>query len=163
MNAGKTLFALFMDFVPCKTFGRIIDHHRGDAGARTLSCTELFRIMAFAQLTWRESLRDIEACLTANQPKLFLLHQQNKPPSSAVQPSLALATSLVLELLALLRKEIYAPLVLALWGWAAFRGHRPQASAALQIEIQFPDRGMTVTASHVRAAQQCRTGWITLG
>ena len=73
MNAGKTMFAQVMDFVPCKMFGRIVDRHRGDAGAHTLSCTELFRIMAFAQRTWRESLRDIQACLTANQPKLFFI------------------------------------------------------------------------------------------
>lgn len=62
---------------------------------------------------------------------LLLLHLQNKPPSSAVQPTLALVTSFVLALLALLSKEIYAPLVLALWGWAAFRKHRPQAIGLL--------------------------------
>jgi cytidylate kinase len=68
MNVGKTLFAQVMEFVPWKTFGRIIAQHRG---VRTLNCAELFRILAFAQLTWRESLRDIEACLAANQSKLF--------------------------------------------------------------------------------------------
>ena len=71
MNVGKTLFAQVMEFVPWKTFGRIVEQHKGDAGVRTLSCAELFRLMAFAQLTWRESLRDIEACLAANQTKLF--------------------------------------------------------------------------------------------
>ena len=60
MNVGKTLFAQVMEFVPWKTFGRIIERHKGDAGVRTLDCADLFRIMAFAQLTWRESLRDIE-------------------------------------------------------------------------------------------------------
>src|SRR6478672_9853846 len=67
MNVGKTLFAQVMEFVPWKTFGRIIERHKGDAGVRTLGCAELFRVMAFAQLTWRESLRDIESCLAANQ------------------------------------------------------------------------------------------------
>ena len=71
MNVGKTLFAQVMEFVPWKTFGRIIARHRGDAGVRTLGCAEVFRILAFAQLTWRESLRDIEVCLAANQVKLF--------------------------------------------------------------------------------------------
>ena len=71
MNVGKTLFAQVMEYVPWKTFGRIIDRHGGDAGVRTLGCADLFRVMAFAQLTWRESLRDIEVCLTANQAKLF--------------------------------------------------------------------------------------------
>jgi hypothetical protein len=69
MNAGKTLFSQVMEFVPWKSFGRIIDRRRGDAGARTLGSSDLFRIMAFAQLTWRESLRDIEACTT---PKLLI-------------------------------------------------------------------------------------------
>ena len=54
MNVGKTLFAQVMEFVPWKTFGRIVERHRGDAGVRTLSCADLFRVMAFAQLTWRE-------------------------------------------------------------------------------------------------------------
>lgn len=58
MNVGKTLFAQVMEYVPWKTFGRIIDRHGGDAGVRTLSCADLFRVMAFAQLTWRESLRN---------------------------------------------------------------------------------------------------------
>jgi hypothetical protein len=60
MNVGKTLFAQVMEYVPWKTFGRIIERHRGDAGVRTLDCADLFRLMAFSQLTWRESLRDIE-------------------------------------------------------------------------------------------------------
>lgn len=53
MNIGKTLFAQVMEYVPWKTFGRIIDRHGGDAGVRTLDCADLFRVMAFAQLTWR--------------------------------------------------------------------------------------------------------------
>ena len=59
MNVGKTLFAQVMEFVPWKTFARIIKRHKGDAGVRTLGCADLFRVMAFSQLTWRESLRDI--------------------------------------------------------------------------------------------------------
>jgi len=71
MNVGKTLFAQVMEYVPWKTFGRIIERHKGDAGVRTLGCADLFRVMTFAQLTWRESLRDIETCLAANRAKLF--------------------------------------------------------------------------------------------
>jgi len=56
-----------MEFVPWKSFGRIVARHQGDSGIRTLSCADLFRVLAFSQLTWRESLRDIEACLAANQ------------------------------------------------------------------------------------------------
>ena len=67
MNVGKTLFAQIMEFVPWKTFGRIIDCHRGDSGVRTLGGADLLRVMAFAQLTWRECVHDIEVCLTAYQ------------------------------------------------------------------------------------------------
>jgi hypothetical protein len=49
-------------------------------GVRTLGCADLFRIMAFSQLTWREQLRDIEACLEANQAKLFHMGLQGRPP-----------------------------------------------------------------------------------
>ena len=71
MNNGKTLFAQVMEFIPWKTFSRIVDRRSGDAGVRTLSCADIFRVMAFAQLTWRDSLRDIEVCLAANQAKLY--------------------------------------------------------------------------------------------
>lgn len=71
MNTGKTLFAQIMDFLPWKTFHRIVARHGGDKGVRTLTCAEQFRAMAFAQLTYRESLRDIEACLQAQAAKLY--------------------------------------------------------------------------------------------
>ena len=60
-----------MDFVPWTSFGRIVARYSGDARISTLPCTEHFRIMAYAQLTWRESLRDIEATLGANPSKLY--------------------------------------------------------------------------------------------
>jgi len=71
MNTGKTLFAQIMEFVPWTSFTRIVARHGGDSRVRSLSCTEQFRAMAFAQLTYRESLRDIETCLQANQTKLY--------------------------------------------------------------------------------------------
>ena len=71
MNVGKTLFAQVMDFLPWKTFHRIVDHYGGDHRTRSLSCAEQFRVMAFAQLTYRESLRDIEVCLGAQAGKLY--------------------------------------------------------------------------------------------
>ena len=73
MNEGKTLFAQLMEFVPWTSFTRIVQRHSGNAGVRTLSCAEQFRAMAFAQLTWRESLRDIEASLSANPTKLYAM------------------------------------------------------------------------------------------
>ena len=71
MYVGKPLFAQVMDFLPWKTFHRIVARHGGDHRVRTLSCAEHFRILAFAQLTYRESLRDIEACLSAQSAKLY--------------------------------------------------------------------------------------------
>jgi hypothetical protein len=88
MNVGKTLFAQVMEFVPWKTFGRIVDRCKGDAGVRTLTCADLFRVMAFAQLTWRESLRDIEACLAANQNKLFHMGMKAPPARSTLADAL---------------------------------------------------------------------------
>ena len=73
MNAGKTLFAQIMEFVPWTSVTRIVQRYHGNAGVRTLSCAEQFRAMAFAQLTWRESLRDIEASLSANKSKLYAM------------------------------------------------------------------------------------------
>ena len=73
MHIGKTLFAQLMEFVPWTSFARIVQRHAGDSGVRTLSCAEQFRAMAFAQLTWRESLRDIEATLSANAAKLYAM------------------------------------------------------------------------------------------
>jgi hypothetical protein len=71
MNTGRTLFAQIMDFVPWTSFKRLVMKYGGDVRVRTLRCTEQFRAMAFAQMTYRESLRDIEACLRAQPSKLY--------------------------------------------------------------------------------------------
>jgi hypothetical protein len=60
-----------MDCLPWSTFARLVAHHHGDQDVRTFPCTEQYRAMAFAQLTYRESLRDIEACLSAQPTKLW--------------------------------------------------------------------------------------------
>ena len=71
MFAGKTMFAQLMDFLPWTTFARLVARYGGDYQVKSLRCTEHFRVMAFAQLTYRESLRDIEACLSAQASKLY--------------------------------------------------------------------------------------------
>jgi hypothetical protein len=53
MNVGKPLFAQIMEFVPWTSFSRIVARYGGDSGVRRLSCSEQFRVMAFAQLNWR--------------------------------------------------------------------------------------------------------------
>jgi Domain of unknown function (DUF4372)/Transposase DDE domain len=71
MNTGKTLFAQLMDFLPWSTFDRIVARYDGNRAVRKLPCAAQYHIMAFAQLTYRESLRDIEACLSAQTAKLY--------------------------------------------------------------------------------------------
>ncbi len=71
MNAGKLLFAQLMDFLPWTSFARSVARYGGDYRVRSFSCAEQFRAMAFAQLAYRESLRDIEACLSAQPAKLY--------------------------------------------------------------------------------------------
>jgi hypothetical protein len=60
-----------MDFVPWTSFERIVAKYGGDVRSRSLRCSEQFRVMAFAQMTYRESLRDVEACLGAQPAKLY--------------------------------------------------------------------------------------------
>src|SRR5829696_9780371 len=73
MNSGKSIFAQLMDFLPSKAFRRCVKRYQGDYKRKTFSCWDQFLCMAFAQLTYRESLRDIEACLRAQQSKLYHL------------------------------------------------------------------------------------------
>jgi Domain of unknown function (DUF4372) len=54
MNVGKTLFAQIMEFISWTSFSRIVQRYSGDVGVRRLTCSEQFRVMAFAQLTWSE-------------------------------------------------------------------------------------------------------------
>ena len=169
MNIGKTLFAQVMEYVPWKTFGRIIDRHGGDAGVRTLDCADLFRVMAFAQLTWRESLRDIEVCLLANQAKLFHMGLSGAPARSTLSDALnlrdwriyhALAMRLIARARDLYIKEptgldldatVYAldsttiDLCLSLFDWAPFRSTK----AAVKMHTLLDLRGNIPTFIHI--------------
>jgi len=73
MNEGRTIFSQLISFLPDREFRRCVERYRGDSRLRGLSCWEQFLAMAFAQLTYRESLRDIEACLRALGPKRYHL------------------------------------------------------------------------------------------
>lgn len=169
MNVGKTLFAQVMEFVPWKSFGRIVARYRGDASVRTLSCTEVFRIMAFAQLTWRESLRDIEACLAANRAKLFHMGITAPPARSTLADALnlrdwriyhALAQRLIARAKALYAEQpsvleldasVYAldsttiDLCLNLFDWAPFR----TTKAAIKLHTLLDLRGAIPTFIHI--------------
>ena len=71
MNSGRTLFAQLMSWLPLPTFRRCVHRYDGDYKVQRFSCWDQFLIMAFAQLTYRESLRDIEACLRAMGSHLY--------------------------------------------------------------------------------------------
>ena len=71
MHIGNLVFSQLMEFAPWHTFRRLVAKYRGDFNVRTFSCLDQFLSMAFAQLTYRESLRDIEACLRAQPTKLY--------------------------------------------------------------------------------------------
>ena len=73
MNQGRAIFSQLISFLPDREFRRCVARYQGDAGLRHLSCWEQFLAMAFAQLTYRESLRDIEACLRALGAKRYHL------------------------------------------------------------------------------------------
>lgn len=71
MNTGKTVFAQVMDFLPLHEFRKCVKRYQGNYKVQRFSCYEQFLCMAFAQLTYRESLRDIEVCLRSVQNKLY--------------------------------------------------------------------------------------------
>ena len=169
MNVGKTLFAQVMEYVPWKTFGRIIDRYGGDSGVRTLDCADLFRVMAFAQLTWRESLRDIESCLAANQTKLFHMGLSGVPARATLSDALnqrdwriyhALAMRLIVRARDLyafdptgleLDATVYAldsttiDLCLSLFDWAPFRSTK----AAVKMHTLLDLRGAIPAFIHI--------------
>lgn len=169
MNIGKTLFAQIMEYVPWKTFGRIIDRHGGNAGVRTLDCADVFRVMAFSQLTWRESLRDIESCLASNQSKLFHMGLSGIPARSTLSDALnqrdwhiyhELAMRLIVRARDLYAKEptgldidatVYAldsttiDLCLSLFDWAPFRSTK----AAVKMHTLLDLRGAIPAFIHI--------------
>lgn len=128
---------------------------------RTLGCADLFRVMAFSQLTWRESLRDIEACLAANQTKLFHMGIRSPPARSTLADALngrdwriyhALAQRMIARARVLYAQEpsvleldasVYAldsttiALCLSLFDWAPFR----TTKAAIKLHTLLDLRG----------------------
>jgi IS4 transposase len=71
MNNGKTVFAQIMEFLPVYQFQKRVDKYNGDGRVRNFTCLDQYYCMAFAQLTYRESLRDIDSCLNAMRGKLY--------------------------------------------------------------------------------------------
>lgn len=169
MYQGKMVFTQLMEEVPWKTFGRIVDRYQGDAGVRTLPCAELLRIMAFAQLTWRESLRDIEASLGASHGKLYHMGIRQIPSRSTLSDALGqrdwriyhdLAMRLIERARKLYAREslsfdldatVYAldatviDLCLSLFDWAPFR----KAKGAIKLHTLLDLRGNIPAFIHI--------------
>ena len=169
MNAGKTLFAQIMEFIPWTSFSRIVTRYAGDAGVRRMNCAEQFRIMAFAQLTTRESLRDIEVTLSANASKLYamgLRHSVHRSTLAEANESRDwrmwsdLAALLIRRARKLYRDQdlgldltntVYAldattiDLCLSLFDWAPFRSTK----AAVKMHTLLDLRGAIPTFVHI--------------
>ena len=71
MNSGKTIFSQTMDFLPTYEFRQCVERYNGNYKNKSFSCWDQFLCLAFAQLTYRESLRDIQACLRGAQQRLY--------------------------------------------------------------------------------------------
>jgi hypothetical protein len=78
MNIGKTVFAQLMEFFPSYEFRKCVERYNGNYKVISFTCLDQFLCMAFAQLTYRESLRDIEACLRGAKPKLYHMGIRSK-------------------------------------------------------------------------------------
>src|SRR5258706_2150177 len=158
-----------MEFVPWTSFTRIVARYAGDAGVRRMNCAEQFRIMAFAQLTWRESLRDIEVTLSANATKLYamgLRHSVHRATLAEANESRDwriwsdLAALFIRRARKLYREEdlgldlnntVYAldattiDLCLSLFDWAPFR----RTKAAVKMHTLLDLRGAIPTFIHI--------------
>ena len=162
MNTGKTLFAQLMDFLPWTTFTRIVDRYGGDHRVRTLSCAEQYRSMAFAQLTYRESLRDIETCLSVHASKLYHMgfRQPVRRSTLADANDAALAQRLITQARTLyvdeelgldLTNTVYAldsttiALCLSVFPWAHFR----TTKAAVKMHTLLDLRGNIPSFIHI--------------
>ena len=84
MNHGRLVFSQLIEFVPIKKFRRCVKRFNGDHRTRNFTCWDQFLCMAFAQLTYRESLRDIEACLRTKSKKLYHLGIRSKISRSTI-------------------------------------------------------------------------------
>ncbi len=84
MYSGKIVFSQIMDFLPMYEFRKCITRYQGNSHIKTFSCLDQFLCMAFAQLTYRESLRDIEVCLRSLQNKLYHMGIRGKVSRSTL-------------------------------------------------------------------------------
>ena len=173
MNSGQTIFSQLMDFAPRYEFRACVERYHGHYKVKSFSCWDQFLTMAFAQLTYRESLRDIEACLRTTPAKLYHMGIRGQVSRNTLahanqvrdwriyadfaQSLIALARALYLdEPFALqLKQAVYAldvttiDLCLSLFPWAQFRRRK----AAVKLHTLLDLRGSIPTVVIVTGGQ----------
>ena len=82
MNQGQTIFSQVIDFLPKIKFRQCVNRYNGNHRIRSFTCYNQFLCMAFAQLAYRESLRDIECCLRAMREKLYHMGIRGRSPAA---------------------------------------------------------------------------------
>ena len=148
MNLGQTVFSQLIEHLPHKEFQKCVTRYSGDHSLRSFSCWNQFLAMAFAQLTYRESLRDIEACLGSMQSKLYHMGFRGKVSRSTLADANELRDWRIYadfaQVLITIARPLYADdpigvelnqnlyaldsttidLCLSLFPWAKFRQHK---------------------------------------
>ena len=162
MNQGKLVFSQLMAFLPLSTFRRCVATHRGDHKVQDFTCMDQFLTMAFAQLTYRESLRDIEVNLRAQAKRLYHMGLRCKTVS---RNTLANANANLAQHLIAMARPLYAQdplaieldatvyafdattidLCLSVYPWAPFRAHK----AAIKLHTLLDLRGSIPTFIHI--------------
>ncbi len=169
MYSGPLVFTQIMDFMPLKTFQRCVARYHGNFSVKHFTCMDQFRIMAFAQLAYRESLRDIEACLRAQNNKLYHMGIRSKVSRSTLAEAnemrdwhiyadfayhlIGIARKLYHEepLAVELQNTVYAldattiDLCLSLFPWARFR----KTKGAVRLHTLLDLRGNIPTFIHI--------------
>jgi len=169
MYAGKLIFSQVMDFMPLHTFRRCVARYHGNYKVIRFSCLDQYLAMAFAQITYRESLRDIEACLEAQSHKIFHMGIRSKVCRSTLADANELRdwriySDLALSLIAMARKlystepflgelneTVYAldattiDLCLSMFPWASFRKNK----GAIKLHTLLDLRGSIPTFIHI--------------
>ena len=169
MFAGRLIFKQVMDFMPLPVFRRCVANYKGDFNVKTFSCLDQFLCMAFAQITHRESLRDIEICLRSQNKKLYHMGIRGRVSKSTLaeanekrdwriyagfaQSLIATARELYREdsFLEELDETVYAldattiDLCLSVFPWAPFR----KKKAAVKLHTLLDLRGNIPTFIHI--------------
>jgi len=173
MHTGRTVFSQLMDFFPFPEFRHCVERYQGDYKVQSFSCLDQFLCLAFAQLTFRESLRDIEACLRAQQSKLYHMGFRGRVSRTTLADANEhrdwrifrdLAHDLIRTARELYRNEpleidfadtVYAfdsttiDLCLTLFPWAQFRRHK----SAVKLHTLLDVRGGIPTNVYITGGQ----------